>query len=183
MSDHGKKGFGGVRHEIDLRLDGLFGELGKVIGEAMEHLEDGASEIRRSQEFQTKNGPVRAEAGVRVRMGGRAFPSTDNTQDATQPFSRFSEQKSKAMAPRPITATILEEAGLWSLTADLPGMTQDDLRLDVSAGTLKITAAAHDRRYEDTFDLPHGLSKDDLQVSLRNGILDLTAKIDPEADA
>jgi len=60
--------------ELDLRLDGLLGKLGASLGEMVERLERGEDgEVRRSHEIRTPKGPLRAETGVRVRVGGAQF--------------------------------------------------------------------------------------------------------------
>lgn len=70
--DKGKK-LKDAMAEIDLRLDGLFGKLGDTLAEIAERLEAGEDgedgEVRRSREFDTPHGPVRAETAVRVRLG------------------------------------------------------------------------------------------------------------------
>lgn len=167
-----------VRREIDLRLDGLLGEVGKVLGDVFEKLEDGTSELRHSQDIQTSKGPVRAEAGIRVRMGGATFGGGSDTVEPTIQPVNTSRQDSEARA---ISASILSEPGLWNLTADLPGVAEDGLTLDVTGGTLTIEATASARRYYGQFEVPGELTRDAITVSLKNGILDLTAPLIDEA--
>lgn len=171
MTDDPKKRLRDVREEIDLRLDGLLGQLGASIGDMLGRLEEGAGELHHSRTVETERGPVRAEAGIRIRVGGI------EAERATQPTQRPSTAPPKPAPepPRPVAATILAEPDLWSLTAELPGVTQADLRLDVDGVELTIEAEARGRRFRGVFTLPPGIRRDDLSVSLRNGILDLTA--------
>lgn len=56
---------------IDIRLGDLFGDLGAALTEMIERLDAGADgEVRRVHEFDTARGPIRAQAGIRIRMGG-----------------------------------------------------------------------------------------------------------------
>lgn len=186
MSDTPKDGRDGIRQEFDFKLDGLFGELGKALNSALERLEDGASEVRRVQDIQTSRGPVRAEAGVRVRVGGAEFSSGSAAKQyepeqtahrAAKPGKTTEPQQSSDTVRHQIAATEMREQGLWSLSADVPGVSEKDLELKCVDGQLHISAKAASRIYEGTFDLPSGVTEDGLTVSVINGILDLTADI------
>ncbi|MEM7520418.1 MAG: Hsp20/alpha crystallin family protein [Pseudomonadota bacterium] len=179
MSSKKEGGFEKITQEIDLRLDGLFGELGSAITEALGRLDEGASEVRRFQDIQTPRGPVRAEAGIRVRMGGAAFSADSAEEVDPKPKGHSTKPTPAPEAPKAIkiAATELREPDFWSLSADLPGVAEDDLRLDFADGALKIRASTRQRVYEGTFALPRGVSEETVEVSLVNGILDLTADL------
>ncbi|MEM9707968.1 MAG: Hsp20/alpha crystallin family protein [Pseudomonadota bacterium] len=182
MSRESKKGFNDLRQEVDIRLDGLLGEVGKVLGEAFEKLEEGASELRHSQDIQTSKGPVRAEAGIRVRMGGATFGPGTNEVDPRPVNETPSDGHSRrSPATRPIAASILTEPGFWNLTADLPGVAEEGLDLAVKNGVLTIHARASERTYQGKFEVPEGIGRDALDISMKNGILDVTATL-PGAD-
>ena len=71
MTDNGKKRGSGGDPFGDLRVgfDGLLSALGEAITEISDRLETGQSgQIHKSFEVDTGKGPIRAEAGVRVRF-------------------------------------------------------------------------------------------------------------------
>lgn len=178
MTDETEKKFNRERQEINSRLDGLLGELGKTIGDVLNRLEDASGEVHRSQSFDTGNGPLRAEAGIRIRLAGQDVSSRASTMPDPSPVNR---PEPAAPAVRTISATILQEAGFWSLTAEVPGMSQDDLSLSVENGQLHIRSSGSGRSYSGSFDIPAALSVEDLRTSLQNGILDLSATLEEGA--
>lgn len=161
---------------IDLRLGDLFGELGSALSGLIERLDEGGSgEIRRDHRIETDRGPIRAQAGIRIRMGGleaRASEGDPARPRETPPSSA----PVTAPAPRPVEADVVTDGGLWRLTADLPGATMETLDVQVNDGQLLVSATARGRRYADRFDLPPGITRGDLRVSLENGILEIEAE-------
>lgn len=156
--------------EIQLGLGGVFDALGEAFSEVTRRLEEGqAGEVRRSYEVDTGKGPLRAEAGIRVRFAGAdVTPTSPSTSPVNTP---------KPAAPpeaRSIDADILEDAdGGWRLTADLPGVALDDLLLSQDGTQLKIETKGA-RHYRTEFDFPPGRRIEELNVHLNNGILDLS---------
>lgn len=183
MSPNDKRGKPGSDPLGDLRLgfNGLLGALGEALSEISERLEDGeAGEVRRSFEVDTGRGPLRAEAGVRVRFAdpGRTAPlgaervMTRPVKDAAAP-ARTPAGAAAERPPRPIDFEIVEDAGTWRLTADIPGVEEGELSLGLADGELAIETTGA-RRYSGRAALPAGATPKDIGVSLRNGILELS---------
>lgn len=173
MTGRDRKGRDAFR-EIDLRLDGFLGDLGAALGEMLTRLDDGSGgEVRRTHSFETPRGTVRTEAGIRVRMGGFDVKAGPERADPAPP-------PKPAPTPddiRPIQAEILDSDGHWSLVAELPGISPEGLTLEVGPGSLCIEARSVTRRYRGEVPLPKGLGRDDLAVSLQNGVLEISAAI------
>ncbi|MEO1238053.1 MAG: hypothetical protein AAFW64_00030 [Pseudomonadota bacterium] len=164
--------------EIDVRLNGVLGELGRALGEAITKLEDGGGEVRRSQSFETAKGRVRAEAGIRVRMGEMEIGSQGRESEFADPAPINTPHQTAQNAPddiRDIAATIVSNEHHWSLTAELPGAAEQSLDVKVEAGQVRITAKGAGRMYQGAFACPAYVQRAALSVSLRNGILDITA--------
>ena len=68
---------------------------------------------------------------------------------------------------------ILEDAGAWRLTADIPGVEESELSLGIADGELVIESTGA-RRFRGATDVPDGVALEDIEVSLRNGILELS---------
>lgn len=172
-----------ILNEIDVRLNGVLGELGRALGDALTKLDQGGGEVTRSQSFQTSKGPVRAEAGIRVRMGGMDLGASDRTASDPQPVNtpepNATADPVDAQPPsREIAATIVASETQWSLTAELPGAAESELKVTVSGDQLEISTTGVGRSYAGTFDVPSAVTQDTLSVSLRNGILDIVADLD-----
>ncbi len=169
---------GDARGDIDLKLGNLLGELGSALSEMIDRLDQGTTgEIRRDREFTTERGPVRAQAGIRIRLAGTEVPLKRNaaapaaTPDAAAPPPRAAT----APAPRPIQAEVVDDGRVWRLTAELPGAAREDLDLAVEEGHLLITARTRTRSFADRVALPASTGIADLRVSLQNGILEIEA--------
>lgn len=130
MTDQGRNRRDGPRgraalEQIDLQLEGLLGKLGDTLGEMIARLDEGETgELHRSHEVQTSKGPVRAEAGLRVRMG---------LGDTTGPAGRASV----AQPVRPRAAP--SESGADD--ADAPRMDDDRSGADGATGAERATGA------------------------------------------
>ncbi|MEM8539119.1 MAG: Hsp20/alpha crystallin family protein [Pseudomonadota bacterium] len=173
-----KKDFEDAKAQIEANLGGLFGALGDAIGEMVTRLEDGKSgAVERNLSFDTDKGPVRAQAGVRLRMGGLDVGTTGtDSQPAPKPINP--QRKRTASAPaaqpqeRPLAYDLLSDEDGWTLTADVPGVDADDLKLDQVESTLRITTGgARAYRADVALDGPFDLA--DVTTTLRNGILTL----------
>ncbi|MBM3271420.1 MAG: Hsp20/alpha crystallin family protein [Candidatus Sericytochromatia bacterium] len=87
-------------------------------------------------------------------------------------------------APR---VNVRETPEAYEITADVPGVAREDLRIDVENNQLVLRGRRKDERedktgtwhrvekiygeFERAFTLPTGLKKDDIKASLRDGIL------------
>ena len=87
--------------------------------------------------------------------------------------ARPSPTPGAAPPARPLDIEILQDAETWRLTADIPGVAEDEIRLTREGGALVIETTGA-RRYKGRADLPDGVALDDIGLSLRNGILELS---------
>jgi HSP20 family molecular chaperone IbpA len=167
-----KKNFQKAASDIELGFGGLLGALNDAFGDIVSKLEDGASgAAERTMSFDTEKGPVRAQAGIRVRMGGM-----DVDAAAPQPVNRNRVKPTPpATAPRPLEYDVFEQDGAWILTADVPGVTQDDLSLSSEGTTLSIKTVGT-RIYEAAINLEAPFDADAIKTTLTNGILTLEIK-------
>lgn len=167
--------------EIRQGIDGLIGTLGEVFSEISDRLETGeAREVRKTFEWDTGKGPVRAEAGVRMRFADAGQGAASTSRPMTQPANpdrRTPNKPFKAPEPRPIDFEIVETDGTWRLTADIPGVDDTELFLCEDGGELVIETTG-DRKYRVVCPLPDGQTVEGLNVSLRNGILEISSHTD-----
>lgn len=182
--------------QIDLQLEGLLGKLGDTLGEMIERLEDGETgELRRSHEVQTPKGPVRAEAGLRVRMGLRGAAGPADGPFRAQPVrargasdtpapddagrmrradgSGAAQTARQDEEPRALHIDAYPGDGRWIFSADMPGVSLPDVSVTVENGQVAVTSAGR-RRYAGRHALPAGADPSDMAIALRNGVLEIT---------
>lgn len=167
----------GTSDDITDGLSGLFGALNDALGEMMTRLEDGTSgTIERDHTFETPNGPVRAHAGVRLRMGG-LDTGTAATRATPQPINpgRSATSPPPPKGPRTVPCDVIEAEDHWTVTADLPGIAEDEVAVTLDGTTLAIIAKGR-RHYQATCDLGAPGVLPENAVTLHNGILTLTVQ-------
>lgn len=179
MSKDRKSPFAAAQEEIDIRLGGLLGELGSALSEALSKLED-AGEVHRETVFDSGKGPVRASAGIRIRtLGGQRSAASERRTD--KPVNTPAQTPAAEASPRPIAATILDDQSRWMLIADLPGIAQSDVAVQIDGPTLVVTAKANNRHYAGDFALPSHLLPETLAHHMQNGILEVSVDKDSAA--
>ncbi|MXQ07941.1 Hsp20 family protein [Alphaproteobacteria bacterium GH1-50] len=173
--------------DIRAGFDGILSALGEALSDISSRIENGnTGEVHRSFDMDTAKGPLRAEAGVRVRFAGQEIGSTAPRRrapttpvNAPRPATRDDTPLSEAPV-RKMDHDIVEDDETWRLTADIPGVGREDLVLDLVENTLIITTTGT-RRFRGEASLPPGIALDDITVSLRNGILELSCPHGGEA--
>jgi hypothetical protein len=165
--------------EIARGLEGLMGQFGAALGEAMSRLGEGeGSASHHSRVFETGKGPVRAEIGLRVRGLGQDIPRAGfrvRPAPAAAPAAESAAPPGEA-GPDPVrdvTLTGYPDRGGWTVAADLPGVGPEDVVIDVRDGALHLTTRSG-RLYRGTAALPPGIDEASMTVTLRNGVLAVT---------
>lgn len=168
--------------DIEAGLGTLLFALGDAVAEVAQRLGDGQTgEFRRSIDIETAQGPMRAEAGVRVRFADQVGAASG--MDAKDPEPQDAEpaadtiEKQAPAAQRVASFEVEDTGGVWRAVADLPGVGPDALKLSERDGhaTVETTGA---RQYRAEVPLPHAVRVADLAVTLRNGVLELSVTKD-----
>lgn len=138
-------------------------------------------------------GPETARASERAKSSPRSDATTvgDNSAEtgmdtgrstgSARPTAAQGQIDAAPRRPRPIDYTIFEDASAWRLTADIPGVGREDLELKIEGETLLIETRGA-RWFQGAADVPAGTQPGDLEISLRNGILELAIRQIEEPD-
>lgn len=173
MSDDAKKKMKGAAQDIDAGLNGLLGALGDAIGDMVTRLEEGnAGSVMRDHVFETDKGPIRAHAGVRLRMGGLDVGTPAAAPPKPVNPNRATSESSAPQATRSLEYDLFEDADAWIFTADLPGVggNEVDLEEDGSVLHLKTTGT---RLFEAQIDLEQAYDFEGIKRRVHNGVLTL----------
>lgn len=76
-----------------------------------------------------------------------------------------------------VDSALNEKEGVFIITAEMPGVEKEDIKVQVLDGRVRISAARGGRRYETTVPVQSKLDKDSIQQSYTNGILELKIKL------
>lgn len=174
MSTNRKKNFADAASGIDNGLNALFETLGDALTTMLNRVEDGhTGSVHRDQVFETNKGPIRAHAGIKLRMGGLdATEVSDQAKPVNPARPTASPEAPKA---KPIIYDVMDDNDDWIITADLPGVANADLAFDQDRTTLLVMTTGT-RLYEGRIDLDSPFSLTEISSQMRNGILTLRIK-------
>jgi len=89
-------------------------------------------------------------------------------------FQRFVQDNFFA-APASAAFLLKEDDKAWTFSMDLPGVTREDLKIQVDGAVVRIeTRPEAPRAYKAAYELPQDIDVDGTQAKLENGVLTLT---------
>jgi HSP20 family protein len=155
-------------------LGGLLGGLGNLIGKLSELAEKG-KELHELKEFGTEGG-AKGVYGFTIKSDiGRNAGRDGGVK--VEPFGNVAkdERTGRAMV-REVTVPpvdIFEEAGHILVVAELPGVCDEDIRLELRDDVLEITAERGPKKYHKEVLLPASFEAPAMTSSCRNGVLEI----------
>lgn len=156
--------------EFGVNFGGMLKGLGEFINLAVKLAEEGKTELERTGEIthdQAKK--LRGMYGVNIRISPMGLPI----------ISRFGTIKPglELGAPEvrePLT-DVFDKKEQIIVTAELPGIEEKDIKIDVEDEILKISAETRDRRYNKEITLSSGVTKE-IESTYKNGVLEIKLK-------
>ncbi len=151
--------------EIGARLGGVAATLKSAFG-ALSNLADAVDEAARDSD-----GRIQATSEVRVRVGG--VPVAPDHASTPPAGARAAREAPETMGPvRDPLVDVFDEDDAWVITAELPGVREDQLSLHVT-DTEVIFETLGPKRFRHVEPLPTGLATDQASHALRNGVLEI----------
>ncbi len=166
MTEDPKKRSRRAADQLDLNLTGLLGSLGKALNEAVTRLGHG------EQTYERTDGPVRASADIKMRMGGLDVDTTPQAKLVNPYRKPTTPAAAKPTVARPLVFDLLQDKGTWIATAELPGVELSELTLTIE-GEVLVVKTSGDRAYFGRLKLPVNCKSDKITTILNNGILTL----------
>ena len=153
-----------------LGLGGLLGGLGSVL-EKLGELAEKGKELHESGEFGEPGGKVRGVYGFKIKMG------VGGEGVEVQPFGnvRKDEETGRATVQevREPMVDVFEEQDRVLVVAEMPGVGDEDVQLEVKDDILTIAAGKGDKKYRKEVLLPASFPPDKMTHSCRNGVLEV----------
>jgi len=153
-------------------MGGLLKGLGELVEKLGELAESGESLSRTGEvNFEPKGKGMKGFYGFSVKMG------LGDQEMKVEPFGNIRKDESGGESVihevREPMVDIFEEEDHTLVVAEMPGISAEDVRLEVTDDLLTITAESSDKKYQKEVLLPRAYSKDRMQVSCNNGILEI----------
>jgi len=158
-------------------VEGILRGLGDLM-EKLGELAEKGQELKRSSEFNVDTGGGKDLKGVygfsvKVGLGGDGAPSGT---PKVEPFGNIRrDEETGASVVQEITepmVDVFEEDDHIKIVAEIPGVGDKDVKLDLNGDILSIDAARGDKKYRKEVLLPRG-SEEIIEHSCNNGILDV----------
>lgn len=169
MSDKDQSGLG---------IEGVLRGLGDLV-DKLGHLAETGEQLKRSGQFdlQSEQGKdVKAVYGFSVRVGA-AGDGTATAEPKVEPFGNVRrDEKTGVSVVQEVTepmADVFDEGDHIKVVVELPGIGDDDVRLDLRDDILVVEAERGEKKYRKEILLPRACDAAHLQSSCRNGILEV----------
>ena len=155
-----------------LSLGGLFKGIEKLVDLAAD-LKEAGGEIRKEDEIELshlKEG-MKGVFGfsIKTAVGGKPIVEPFGNIKKTPKGPKVEEER------EPIT-DVFDEKEEIKVYAEMPGVSQDDIKLDLREDILDISAQSGDRKYHKEVLLPTKVKPETLESSYKNGILEIKIK-------
>ncbi len=155
---------------FEVGLGGILKGLGSLV-EKLGELAETGRELSKTAEIQGPGKEVKGIYGftVKVGIGGEGVK--------VEPFGniRRDEESGRSVVQevREPAVDVFEERDHTLVVAEMPGIGAEDVRLEVNDDLLTITAEKGDKKYKKEVLLPESFSREKMQVSCANGVLEI----------
>jgi len=155
---------------IETGLGGMLKGLGDLV-EKLGELAETRQEFSKTGEIHGSGKEVRGIYGFTVKVGlGEEGPRIE-------PFGNIRRDaksgRTEVQEVREPMVDVFEEKDHLLVLAELPGISKDDVRIDLEDDVLTISAEKKDKKYRKEVLLPRSVSKEKMQVACNNGVLEI----------
>ena len=158
--------------KLSLGLGGLLDGIGSLVDMAAK-LKEAGGEVNKEGEIDLSNikEGMKGVFGVSVRtaVGGRPIVESFGNVKKTPAGPKVEEER------EPITDVFDEDQEI-RIYAEMPGVSQEDIKLDLKEDILDISAQTGDRKYHKELLLPAKVKADTLSSNYNNGVLEVKVK-------
>jgi HSP20 family protein len=178
MSKNRKKAEGKTGFDVDsgagkLGLGGIFKGISNLIDLAAKLQQEGKSEFSRTGEIKGL-GPkgVKAVYGFSIKLGGLAGESPQ-----VETFGNIKKDEKGAPVVdevREPLVDVFDEADKITIVAEIPGVEEKKIKIDVKDDILELEAEDSDKKYHKEILLPSKVKEKSLHSTYKNGVLKIT---------
>jgi HSP20 family protein len=168
MAKHGKKARSAG--EASMGLGGLLGGLGALL-EKLGELAETGEELRKEGELRSPDGRLRGIYGFNIKVG------LGDQGLKVEPFGNVGKD---TRTGRPVVQEVREpmvdvfdEKDHVLVVAEMPGVAEEDVHLEVKDDILTLTAGKGEKKYRKEVLLPESFSPEQMSHTCRNGVLEV----------
>lgn len=157
---------------VEIGFGSLFKGLGDFVGVLGKLVEAGEHQVSRTSEFKVKGLGDKAHGiyGVSVRVGLGGEPHVEHFGNI-----RATKEGPEIVDVREPLIDVFDEEGEIVVAAELPGVTEEALTIDVRGNVLALSSTGQ-RRFAKEVLLPSAVDPASMRRSFKNGLLELRMK-------
>lgn len=154
--------------QAEMGMGGLFRGIGGLLDLVNRMAEEGKAEEARFGEMESLGGKAKAVYGISVKLGMGGKPVIEQFGNV-----RATETGAEVAEAREPLVDVLDEGDHMVVLAELPGVEDDDIHLEINGDILSLTAEGKYRKYHREVLLPAPAEAAPSERSYRNGIIEL----------
>ena len=147
---------------------GLFKWIGNLFDFISKMAEEGTGEYARTGEIKGLGDKAKGLYGFSVKMGLGGKPIIEQFGNI-----KATERGAVVAEVREPIVDVFDEGERLVVIAELPGVEEDDIHLEVKDDILDLAAEAKDRKYSKEILLPSAVDASSMKTSYKNGILEI----------
>lgn len=159
-----------VEGEFDTGLGGIFKGLGDFVNKLSDLAEKG-EEFKKTGEIKGLNKNLSGLFGISIKVGGLGADKIK-----VEPFGNIRKDKKGEVAVdevREPLVDIFEEKDHTLIVAEMPGVEEMDIHIDLQDDILQISAKTHEKKYSKEILLKECFTKEKMIHSYKNGVLEI----------
>jgi len=156
-------------------VGGLFKGLGKLIDLA-EKVEEAGGEIKRKGEIKGLGGETKGIYGFSIRTGIGERPKIQTFGNIRPVKKETGKRKIKITETREPIVDVFNEKDHVLVVAELPGVSEDSIKLEIKGDILTMEAGDEKRKYKKEILLPAKVDFEQRETNFKNGVLEIKMK-------
>jgi HSP20 family protein len=155
--------------QIDFGLGGLFKGIGSLFDIVSKMTEEGKEEYTRTGEIKGLGDKAKGIYGFSVRMGSGWQPTVEQFGNIKK-TDRGSVGVAEVREP---IVDVFDEGDYLMAIAELPGVNESDIHLEIKGDILSLKAEGRDRKYSKEVLLPSEVEAETMETQYKSGILEI----------
>jgi len=156
-------------------VGGLFKGLEKFIDLA-ERVEEAGGEIKRKGEIKGDDGKIKGIYGFSIKTGIGNIPKVQTFGNIRPVEKKAGKREIKITETREPIVDVFDEKDHVLIVAELPGVLEESIKLDLKGDILILEAGDEKRKYSKEILLPAKVDFEQKETNFKNGILEIKLK-------
>jgi len=156
-------------------VGGLFKGLEKFIDLA-EKVEEAGGEIKRKGEIKGDDGKIKGIYGFSIKSGIGNIPKVQTFGNIRPAEKKAGKREIKITETREPIVDVFHEKDHVLIVAELPGVLEESIKLDLKGDILILEAGDEKRKYSKEILLPAKVDFEQREINFKNGILEIKLK-------